>query len=175
MFVISSLLFSMLGSFLVVYLWSKKYVRFPLRFDFKVWKKFLKESYPVGISAIITFAYFKFDTILLSILRTNADVGIYNAAYKVLENISFFPAMFVGLVMPIMSRYIFHEPEKFRKIADDTFKVFLILTIPLVIGTIFLSKEHHKSNRRIRILGIGFCSAGAFFCNGIYFLRQFFY
>ena len=68
-------------------------------------------------------------------------MGIYNAAYKVLENISFFPAMFVGLVMPIMSRYIFHEPAKFRKIADNTFKVFLILTVPLVIGTVFLAKN----------------------------------
>ena len=75
LFVVSSLLFSMLGSFLVVYLWSKKYVAFPLKFDFAVWRKFLKESYPVGISAMITFAYFKFDTILLSILRTNCRCG----------------------------------------------------------------------------------------------------
>jgi O-antigen/teichoic acid export membrane protein len=141
LFIISSLFFSMLGSFLVVYFWSKKYLSFRLRFDFAVWKKFLKESYPVGISAVITFAYFKFDTILLSVLKTNADVGIYNAAYKVLENISFFPAMFVGLVMPIMSRYIFHDREKFRKIADSTFKVFLILTVPLVVGAIFLAKN----------------------------------
>jgi O-antigen/teichoic acid export membrane protein len=141
LFIISSLFFSMLGSFLVVYLWSKKYASFSLRFDFVVWKRFLKESYPVGISAVITFAYFKFDTILLSVLKTNADVGIYNAAYKVLENISFFPAMFVGLIMPIMSRYIFHDPGKFKKIADSTFKVFLILTVPLVIGAIFLAKN----------------------------------
>jgi O-antigen/teichoic acid export membrane protein len=141
LFVVSSLFFSMLGSFLVVYLWSRKYSKFSLKFDFAVWKRFLKESYPVGISAIITFAYFKFDTILLSVLRTNADVGVYNAAYKVLENISFFPAMFVGLVMPIMSRYIFHEPNKFRKIANNTFKVFLIITVPLVIGTVFLAKN----------------------------------
>lgn len=141
LFVVSSLFFSMLGSFLVVYLWSKKYSKFSLRFNFAVWKKFLKESYPVGISAIITFAYFKFDTILLSVLRTNADVGVYNAAYKVLENISFFPAMFVGLIMPIMSRYIFQDPQKFRKIANNTFKVFLIITVPLVVGTVFLAKN----------------------------------
>lgn len=139
--VISSLLFNMLASFAVIYLFSKKYIAFPLRFDWQAWKKFLKESYPVGISAIIIFAYFKLDTILLSILKTNADVGIYNAAYKVVENIAFFPAMFIGLVMPIMSRYIFHEREKFERVADKTFKVFLILAVPLVIGAFFFAKN----------------------------------
>jgi O-antigen/teichoic acid export membrane protein len=139
--IVSSLLFNMLTSFAVVYLFSKKYIVFSLRFDGQAWKKFLKESYPVGISAIIIFAYFKLDTILLSILKTNADVGIYNAAYKVVENVAFFPAMFVGLVMPIMSRYIFHERHKFEKVADNTFKVFLILAVPLVIGAVFFAKN----------------------------------
>jgi O-antigen/teichoic acid export membrane protein len=137
--IIWTLLVNMIVSFLIVFVWSRKYIKFRPAFDFAVWKKFLKESYPVGISAIIVFAYFKLDTILLSILKTNSDVGIYNAAYKVLENISFFPAMFVGLVMPIMSRYIFHERKKFELVADKTFKVFLVVTVPLFVSTIFLA------------------------------------
>ncbi|MDD3487047.1 MAG: flippase [Candidatus Moranbacteria bacterium] len=137
--IIGTLFLNMLVSFFIVYVWSRRYIKFSPAFDFSAWKKFLKESYPVGISAIIVFAYFKLDTILLSVMKTSADVGIYNAAYKVLENISFFPSMFVGLVMPIMSRYIFHERKKFEIVADNTFKVFLILTVPLFIGTVFLA------------------------------------
>ncbi len=139
--IISSLFFNMLVSFAVIFWMSKKYVAFSLRFNWTAWKKFLKESYPVGISAIIVFAYFKLDTILLSILKTNSDVGIYNAAYKVVENVAFFPAMFVGLVMPIMSRYIFSERKKFLQVADKTFKIFLIVTIPLIVGTLFLAED----------------------------------
>jgi O-antigen/teichoic acid export membrane protein len=137
--IIGTLLLNMIVSFLIVYLWSRRYLKFRPAFQFPVWKKFLKESYPVGISAVIVFAYFKLDTILLSVLKTSADVGIYNAAYKVLENISFFPAMFVGLVMPIMSRYIFHEREKFELVANKTFKVFLVITVPIFVGTVFLA------------------------------------
>ncbi len=132
----------------------------------------------MGISAIIVFAYFKLDTILLSILKTSADVGIYNAAYKVVENIAFFPAMFVGLVMPIMSRYIFHEREKFEKVADKTFKVFFILAVPLVIGIFFLAKDiirliggagFEESVRVLRILSLAtaFLFFGNFFTNVI--------
>jgi O-antigen/teichoic acid export membrane protein len=139
MAIIWTLFINMIVSFLIIFLWSRRYAKFRPFFQFQVWKKFLKESYPVGVSAIIIFAYFKLDTILLSILKTSSDVGIYNAAYKVLENISFFPAMFVGLVMPLMSRYIFHDWSRFVTIADKTFKVFLVLTVPLLIGTVFLS------------------------------------
>lgn len=152
--IIWTLLLNMIVSFLIVFGWSRVYLKFRPLFQKDVSKKFLMESYPVGISAIIVFAYFKLDTILLSILKTNADVGIYNAAYKVLENISFFPAMFVGLVMPIMSRYIFHEREKFEIVADKTFKVFLVLTVPLFIGTVFLASGI------IRLIGgVGFADS----------------
>lgn len=138
--IIASLLFNMMASFGIVFLWSKKYLRFNWRFDFGYWKKFLKESLPIGIGSIIVFAYFKMDTILLSILKTSEDVGIYNAAYKVLENISFFPAMIIGLVLPIISNTIFSDKKKFADISNKTFKVFVILVVPLVVGTLFLSR-----------------------------------
>jgi O-antigen/teichoic acid export membrane protein len=137
--IIASLFFNMLISFGLVYLWSKKYVRLGFCFDFAYWKRFLRESYPIGIMAIVVFIYFKVDTILLSFLKSNAEVGIYNVAYKVLENISFFPAMIVGLIFPIISQYIFIDKERFFEIANKTFKVFVLLVVPLVVGTLFLS------------------------------------
>jgi len=137
--IMAALLFNSIASFLVVFFWSKKYLRFKLQVDFKYWKEFLKESMPLGISAVITFIYFKMDTLILASLKGSADVGIYNAAYKVLENITFFPAMIVGLVLPILARNVFENRERFTDIANKTFKVFVILVVPLVVGTLFLA------------------------------------
>lgn len=137
--IITSLLFNMLVSFFLVYFWSKKYIKLRLAFDFSYWKKFLSESYPIGIMAIVVFIYFKVDTILLSVMKSNADVGIYNVAYKVLENIAFFPSMIVGLIFPIISQHIFSDEKRFFDISNKTFKVFALLTVPLVVGTLFLS------------------------------------
>jgi O-antigen/teichoic acid export membrane protein len=139
--IIASLLFNMIISFVLVYFWSKKYVKLGFRFDFSYWKRFLQESYPIGIMAIVVFIYFKMDTILLSFLKSSAEVGVYNVAYKVLENISFFPAMITGLIFPIISQYIFVDKEKFFDIANKTFKVFVLLCMPLIVGTLFLSKD----------------------------------
>lgn len=138
--VVSSLLFYMILSFLMVFFWSRRYIKIRFKFDFGYWKKFMLEAYPVGIAAVVTFVYFKIDTIILSVMRSSSDVGIYNAAYKVIENISFFPAMIVGLIFPIMSQHIHADKTKFRDISDKTLKVFVVLVIPIVIGTMFLSE-----------------------------------
>lgn len=137
--IVASLLIFMVFNFVVVYILSRRYVKFKFEMDFSYWKKFLKESWPMGMSVFITFLYFKMDTILLSVLKSSADVGIYNAAYKVIENITFFPAMIIGLILPLMARYIFSDKKKFEEISNKIFKVFVLLVVPLVIGTVFLA------------------------------------
>ena len=170
--IIGSLLFNMIISFVIVYLWSKKYLRYRMRFDFKYWKVFLKESLPIGIGAAVVFVYFKIDTIMLSVIKTSADVGIYNAAYKVLENLTFFPAMIIGLILPIMSNTIFTDKKRFREISNKTFKFFVLAVVPLIIGTLFLADgvinligggQFADSSNVLRILV--FAIASIFFSN----------
>lgn len=139
--IILAILFSMLASFSLVFIWSGKYIRLRLQADLAYWKEFLRESFPMGVVAIITFLYYRLDTILLSVMRPSADVGIYNAAFKIIDNVSFFPGMFMGLIMPIMAKNFFAEKEKFRRVSDKTFKVFSIMIVPLIVGTVFLADD----------------------------------
>lgn len=139
---ITATIFIALGfNVLIVFFWSRRYSSFRLRFDTAYWKQFLRESFPMGVTALITFAYFKTDTILLSVMQTSADVGIYNVAYKIIENLTFFPAMLAGLILPLLSRFIYTDRKRFESIADNTFKVFLVLVVPLVVGAWFLAPD----------------------------------
>lgn len=138
--IIMAMLFNMLVSFLIIFFWSRQYIKIKLQFNFQYCRDFLKESLPMGAVAIISFVYFKIDTILLSLMKGGTDVGIYNAAYKVLENSTFFPALICGLVLPIMSRDIFTNRKNFELISDKTFKFFIILIIPLTVATLFLAE-----------------------------------
>jgi len=81
------------------------------------------------------------DTIMLSLMKPPADVGIYGLAYKFLESLLFFPAMFVGLIMPLMSKYAFSAREKFKKITQKSLDILLIFIIPLLVGIFFLSPQ----------------------------------
>jgi len=139
--IIFSVLLSSIFTFGAIVFLSRKYIKFSLKFDFDYWKKFLKMSMPVGISAFVTFLYFKMDTILLSILKGSEAVGIYNMAYKIIENITFFPGMIVGLILPLLSMYVFSDKNNFTKIVNETAKVFILIIVPLIIGTLFLAED----------------------------------
>ncbi|MFA6183902.1 MAG: oligosaccharide flippase family protein [Parcubacteria group bacterium] len=139
--VMMSVLVSTMFTFFMVIFLSRKYSKFSLEFDFDYWKKFLKMSYPVGISAFVTFLYFKMDTIMLSFLKGSESVGIYNMAYKIIENITFFPGMIVGLILPLLSMYVFSDKNNFTKVINKTVKVFLIMVVPMIIGTLFLAED----------------------------------
>lgn len=137
----ATLLASLSFNALAVLFFSRRYIRFSPIIDVSYWKGFLRESLPMGATAIITFAYFKMDTIILSILQPSSHVGIYNVAYKIMENLIFFPAMLAGLILPLLSRFIFTERRQFEEIADKTFKVFFIIIVPIVAGTFFLAPD----------------------------------
>jgi len=175
---IFGILIAMVASFLFVLAasWQLAAQYIPLRFSFdkKYWKFFLKESAPLGIAAFVNFLYFKADAILLSLFQSSHDVGIYGAAYKVLESLIYFPYMFMGLIMPIFSYNIFHRPVHFLQVASRTIKAIWLVTIPLVIYLFFLSEE------TIRIIaGTEFSEAAAVlrilaFALGAIFLAHFF-
>ncbi len=139
--IVSAILVSMGFNAVTVFLASRRHIRFSFRFERAYWKEFLHESYPLGVTAIITFLYFKLDTILLSVLRPATDVGIYNVAYKIMENLIFFPAMLAGLIIPLLSKYLLSDRKKFDLIASKTFKVFLIIVLPIMVGTLFLAED----------------------------------
>lgn len=120
---------------------SRSLVRFSLHWDTAFWRTFLHDALPIGAMAIISFLYFKMDTILLSFLRPAAEVGIYNVAYKIMENLIFFPAMLTGLILPVLSRTYRTDEAQFRSVANKTAKVFLILVIPIVLGMSFLAAD----------------------------------
>lgn len=172
--IVATLLASLSFNALVVLFLSRRYVRFSPSFDFAYWKTFLHESLPMGATAIITFAYFKMDTIILSVLQPSAHVGIYSVAYKIMENLIFFPAMLAGLILPLLSRFIFTNRAHFEEIADKTFKVFFIVIAPIIAGTVFLAPDIIRIVSggafqesvlvlRILIFALGFIFFGHFF------------
>ncbi len=138
---IFSVLVALLFNIATVFFISRRLIRFSLQFDVAFWKGFLRESLPLGATAVITFAYFKTDTILLSWLQSSAEVGIYSVAYKIIENLIFFPTMLAGLILPLLSRYFKVDRKKFLDIAQHTFKVFLVVVTPIVLGSVFLAAD----------------------------------
>ncbi|PJE58296.1 MAG: hypothetical protein COU81_01410 [Candidatus Portnoybacteria bacterium CG10_big_fil_rev_8_21_14_0_10_36_7] len=128
-------------NFLFVFAFSKRLIDYKISIDIILWKKIVKESFPLAIAGILTMVYFKLDIIMLSLFKSAEDVGIYGLAYKVLESLIFFPAMFVGLVMPQMIKFLsLGNNSRFNYLCQKTQDLLFITAVPLVVGGWFLSK-----------------------------------
>ncbi|MFH1671359.1 MAG: flippase [Candidatus Portnoybacteria bacterium] len=137
--IITALIAGGVVNFGLTFFLARKYMLISFQFDFSFWKDLLRKSFPLGLAIVFTMIYFKLDTIMLSLMKPASHVGIYNLGYKFMESILFFPAMFIGLVMPLMSKYALSAREKFNKITQESLSVLLVFVVPLIIGTFFLS------------------------------------
>lgn len=127
-------------NFLLSYIWGRKYIKFKLAFDFPFWKIILWESSSLALLAFIGLIHFKVDTVILSLMKGNTDVGIYGVPYKILEIVLLLPSVFIGNVFPILTRY-YHSNDKRLEISfQKTFDFLVIVAIPIVIGLSVLAE-----------------------------------
>ena len=128
-------------NFLIILHFTSDYLKLRPRFEFSYWKYLLRQSFPLAISAILVMIYFKLDIIFLSLMKTSEAVGVYGLSYKILESLTFFPAMIVGLAMPLMSKTFSTDRRKFYSIVQRTLNFLIIIVTPLAIGTLFTSEK----------------------------------
>lgn len=135
-------------NFFLHYIFSLSFIRIKLYFDFNLWKQIIIKSWPLALTITLNLIYLKTDTLLLSLIKRPSEigiiseVGIYGAAYKVIDVLITFPFMFAGIVLPLMTlAYAQNDKKRFNKIVQKSFNVMIIFAIPLTIGTQFLAKD----------------------------------
>ena len=131
-----------LANFLCLFYFSHKFVKIKFQIDLAVWKNILKQCWPIALSIAFNLVYFKIDTIILSLTRSQAEVGIYGATYRVLEIAIVFPIMFINLVLPFLTlSWANADKEKFKNILQKSFDFLIIIAVPMVVATLFLGTK----------------------------------
>ena len=136
---LSAIIFSSAVTFFTNLFYSKKYISFSLGADINYLKKILKLTFPIALSIAFTMIYFRGNTIFLSVFHPQKDVGLFNLGYKVLENLIFFPAVLVGLIMPFLSHSALGNSEKFKSVMQRSFNLLSIGALPMAFGGFFFS------------------------------------
>ncbi len=105
-------------------------------------KKILIEAWPLGAIIILNTIYFKADIIILSWFFEAAVVGLYGAAYKILEILVSFPAMYLGLLLPYFSKWWrSNNKNELKKYITYSFDLAWILAVPLIVLGLFVSRS----------------------------------
>ncbi|MBI3957048.1 MAG: flippase [Candidatus Kerfeldbacteria bacterium] len=163
---------------------ARRFVRIRLTYDAPIWREVLRESWPVAISVALNLIYFKADTIILSLFHPQATVGLYGASYKVLEVLVALPAMFAGLILPLVTLHFSRNDwEKFRIVVQKGFDALTMLGLPIVAGafvlaypimTLIAGSEFAASGGILRVLifAVGIIFVGTMFGYTVVIINQ---
>ena len=77
-------------------------------------KKLLKEALTLGVVLFVIQFYFRIDTIMLGVLASEVDVGLYSTAYNLMEGTFFIPTVVMAAIFPRLSQKKYFLPF-FRK------------------------------------------------------------
>ncbi|MDX9778818.1 MAG: flippase [Patescibacteria group bacterium] len=129
-------------SFVLHYYFARQFAYIRPIFNWQEWKKILRLSWPLTITIALNLIYLKADTLLLSLFKSQAEVGLYGAAYKIIDVLSSLPFMFAGIILPLLvAAWQEKNKERFNTILQKSFDILAMAAIPMVIGVQFLADE----------------------------------
>mgnify|MGYP000927956209 CR=1 FL=1 len=114
-------------------------VPFRFAFDYSLWRKMFAEALPMGIVLLFGVIYLRIDSVMLSLMKTQTDVGIYGAPYKILEILALIPGIFMGNVFPVITRYYNEKDDRLYIALQKSFDFLATIALPLVAGTFLLA------------------------------------
>ena len=111
-------------------------------FDFTIWKELQRRAVPLGAFLIVLNLYSYIDTVMLGILSTDVETGLYNAAYRIYEGLTYAPAVLSSVLTPRLSTEFVRDRVRHFGLARQGVLVSLGIAIAMA------AREH-----RVRQLG----------------------
>jgi len=100
-----------------------------------------KLAVPFGLFALFQRFYMHLDTVLLSILSGDKQVGYYQIAFKIVFALQFLPLAFVASLYPAMSYYWLHNRKQLAISFERAINYLMIISIPISAGVIVLADK----------------------------------
>ncbi len=132
---------SLINSAWLVGVYEKLNSKIKLKLDFKNWKLLLKESFPLVASSFMIAIYYNLDMVMLGYMKSNADVGIYNAAYKILL-VGIIPfGLILNSFFPSLSKIGLERSSEFEKVFSQYSILMLSVGVLITLVVFFNAGE----------------------------------
>ena len=118
-----------------------KIVKVIPQFNFTFLKNVQLEALPFGLFSVIITLYSYTDTVMLSFIRTDAEVGWYNAAHKIYEGLTIFPFIICVVLYPRLSQLFVVNKKAHSLLSIRAAKYMFIISLPLLICGVILSRN----------------------------------
>ena len=91
----------------------------------------IKNSYIFGLAAILFMLNYRVDTVMLSVMKTEAEVGLYSAAYKFIDIFIKVPIIISMALLPTLFKYSTRKKDKVVTIYRITIRYIGLFGLPL--------------------------------------------
>ena len=122
-------------------IFSRRVAKIKCEFDIQKIKDLFRKTLPFALTGLFVSIYFRIDVVMLSLMKGDKAVGWYSAAYNLSESVIFISAAVCGSVFPIFSRLYNNSKQSFNLAYEKTFKVLLLLGLPIGLGTTMVSDK----------------------------------
>jgi O-antigen/teichoic acid export membrane protein len=129
-------------NFLLHYLYAKRFFLVKFVYDKLFWKNIILKSWPLALTIFFNLIYLKTDILILSLVKTQNEVGVYGAAYRVIDVLITIPFMFAGIILPILAgAWSRGEKEFYNRVIQRSFDAMAIFSLPLLAGSLIVSSK----------------------------------
>jgi O-antigen/teichoic acid export membrane protein len=104
-------------------------------------KSILMISLPFAVYAIFQRLYMYLDSVMLSLLSGDHQVGIYQIPFKIIFALQFLPMAFVASLFPAMSHYWHNNREQLSITFERAMNYLIIISLPVSVGGIVLADK----------------------------------
>ncbi len=121
------------------YLWQKSPgVKFAI--NSQISKAIFHKIWPTAASVIFNSFYLQGDRVILPLYVTQTDVGLYGAAYRVLDIITQSAGMIMGIMMPLIAfAWSRNLQDEFKKRYQTSLDLVALFLMPMMAGILVLA------------------------------------
>jgi O-antigen/teichoic acid export membrane protein len=112
-----------------------------IRIDIPRWRNLLRQSIPMATGSILGNLSINFPPLAIGYFMTNADVGIYSAASKLVFFLLMFDRVIGTLLLPASARIHERRPEEFAERLRMTMKWMIIIALSCSLGAVLVAKN----------------------------------
>jgi O-antigen/teichoic acid export membrane protein len=111
-----------------------------LRFGTAGWRELLKKAWPIGASSLLTQLHVNLGLVLLGLVATFQQTGIYNSAYRLVFFLMTLDRVFYTVFFPVVSRSLKDRPHRLPELVGTAARIILALSIPFCVGASILAR-----------------------------------
>jgi O-antigen/teichoic acid export membrane protein len=127
-------------AFILAWLFAARLTSVRPRIDITASRHLVGLGLPVAISACFTLITLRSDTLLLSLFKSPAEVGLYGIATKIYEVGLQLPVLMGGLLMPLFARAA-GQPQQLREQIGHALHALTIVGIAIVLALGFFAED----------------------------------